>query len=75
MDYNYDVQFYVSVGKDNNYDENVISECFTAAEKWLAINNLKKTPTKSNALFLIANHPNLLLPFQKLSIKIQTWTV
>ena len=69
-----DVQFYLSVDKDNNYDENVISECLTAAEEWLAINNLSSTPTKPNALFLVANHPNLLLLFQKLSITILTWT-
>ena len=64
-----DVQFYVSVDKDNNYDENVISESLTAAEKWLAINNLKLNSNKTNALFLVANHPNPLLLFQKLSIK------
>ena len=42
-----DVQFYVSVDKDNNHDENVISECLTAAEKWLAINNLKLNSNKT----------------------------
>ena len=26
-----DVQFYVSVGKDNNYDKKLISQCLTAA--------------------------------------------
>ena len=44
------MQFYVSVGKDNNYDENVISECLTAVETWLAINNLKLNSNKTQCI-------------------------
>ena len=45
-----DVQFYALVDKDNNYDENVINECLTAAEKWLAINNLKLNSNKAQCI-------------------------
>ena len=60
-----DVQFYVSVDKDNNYDENVISECLTAAEKWLAINNLKLNSNKTQCIIFSRKSPKSAIAFSK----------
>ena len=56
-----DEQFYVSVGKDNNYDENVIS----AAEKWLAINNLKLNSNKTQCIIFSHKSSKSAIVFSK----------
>ena len=60
-----DVQFYVLVDKDNNYDENMISECLTAAEKWLAINNLKLNSNKTQCIIFSCKSSKSAIAFSK----------
>ena len=59
------LQFYISVGKDNNYDEHVISECLTAAEKWLAINNLKLNSNKTQCIIFNCKSSKSAIAFSK----------
>ena len=60
-----DVQGYISVDKDNNYDENVISECLTAAETWLAINNLKLNSNKTQCVIFSRKSSKSAFTFSK----------
>ena len=60
-----DVHFYLSVDKDNNYDENVISECLTAAEEWLAINNLKLNSNKTQCIIFSHKSSKSAIAFSK----------
>ena len=60
-----DVRFYLSVDKDDNYDENVLSECLTAAEKWLAINNLKLNSNKTQCVIFSRKSSKSAIAFSK----------
>ena len=60
-----DEQFCVSASKDNNYDENLISQCLTAAEKWLEINNLKLNRNKTQCIIFSRKSSKSAIGFSK----------
>ena len=48
-------------------DKNVISECLTAAEKWLAINNLKLKSNKTQCIIFSRKSSKSAIAFSKAS--------